>query len=150
MENMDAEKAARVWQRVQAGHGSDPEELMTLAALERSDAAVYLQLSHRFQGEEAALLRRLYRQKLSRAACLRGMYQLRTGNRLSSAPVKGQPLQNTQAALRRCYGREMQSLAACEARSHDPEYGPVFGDLARQGRTHCQLLLTLIGTLTEQ
>ena len=147
MENIDAAKAARVWQRVQGGSSRDPEELMPLAAYEQSDAAMYLQLSRRFQGKEAAILRQLYEQELSHAACLKGMYQLRTGNRLPVAPAQAIAGENTNAALRRCYAREMQSLAAYEARMNDPEYGQVFTRLAQQEREHCQILLTIIGNL---
>ena len=147
MENIDAAKAARVWQRVQGGHSRDPEELIPLATYEQSDAATYLQLSRRFQGKEAAVLRQLYEQELSHAACLKGMYQMLTGNHLpipTAQPILGD---NIQAALRRCYAREMQSLAAYEARMNDPEYGQVFSRLAQQERTHCHTLLTLIGNL---
>ena len=57
MENIDAAKAARVWQRVQGGHSRDPEDLIPLATYEQGDAATYLQLSRRFQGRDAAILR---------------------------------------------------------------------------------------------
>ena len=147
MENIDPAKAARVWQRVQGGSSRDPEELMPLAAYEQSDAAMYLQLSRRFPGKEAAVLRQLYEQELSHAACLKGMYQLQTGNRLPVSVPQVTAGENINAALRRCYAREMQSLAAYEARANDPEYGQVFARLAQQERTHCQLLLTLIGNL---
>ena len=147
MELIDPALSARVWQRVQGGRNRDPEELVPLAAEEQSDGAMYLQLSRRFQGKEAALLRQLYEQELSHAACLKGMYQMITGNHLPVPAMKPVVSENTQAALRRCYAREMQSLAAYEARISDPEYGRVFERLAQQERTHCQLLLTLIGNL---
>jgi rubrerythrin len=147
MENIDPAKAARVWQRVQGGQNRDPEELVTLAAYEQSDAAMYLQLSRRFQGKEAATLRQLYEQELSHAACLKGMYQMLTGNHLPVSAAQPAVGENTQAALRRCYGREMQSLAAYEARVNDPEYGQVFQRLAQQEREHCRILLTVIGNL---
>lgn len=147
MEMIDPQKAARVWQRVQCGNEPDPESLVPLAATEAGDAAAYLQLSRRFQGKEAAALRQLYEQELSHAACLRGMYQMLTGNRLPLPAVQNPVGENTQAALRRCYGREMQSLAAYEARMNDPQYGQVFARLAQQERNHCHILLTLIGSL---
>lgn len=150
MENIDPEKASRVWQRVQGGGSRDPEEFISLVAGERSDAAMYLLLSRRFRGQEAAILRQLYEQELSHAACLNGMYFLLTGNRLPASAGQPAPGENTNAALRRCYGREMQSLAAYEARSNDPQYGHIFQQLARQERCHCQRLLTLIGNLQKE
>ena len=147
MEHIDPALSARVWQRVQGGKSRDPEELVTLVAEEQADAAAYLQLSRRFQGKEAALLRQMYEQELSQAACLKGMYQMITGKQLPPTATGEQVSGNTQAALRRCYGREMQSLAAYEARMHDPEYGKVFARLAQQERAHCHQLLTLIGSL---
>ena len=147
MEMIDPQKAARVWQRVQGGSAPDPEYLVPLAALEAGDAGAYLQLSRRFQGKDAATLRQLYEQELSHAACLRGMYQMLTGSHLPLTPVQTGVADNTQAALRRCYAREMQSLAAYEARMSDPQYGQVFARLAQQERNHCHILLTLIGSL---
>ena len=147
MDNIDPQTAARVWERVQTGHNRDPEHLLPMVALEQGDAAMYLQLSRRFQGKEAATLRQLYQQELSHAACLKGMYQMLTGNVFPATAAKSTPSENTDAALRRCYAREMQSLAAYESRLQDPEYGPVFARLARQEREHCQTLLALIGNL---
>ena len=147
MEVIDPALSQRVWSRVQGGINRDPAELIPLAAQEQNDGAMYLHLSRRFQGKEAALLRQLHEQELSHAACLKGMYQMLTGNHMPIAKAQVTVSDNTQAALRRCYAREMQSLAAYEARINDPEYGKVFERLAQQERTHCQLLLTLIGSL---
>ena len=147
MENIDPAKAARVWQRVQGGQNKDPEELVSLVVGEQTDAATYLQLSRRFHGKEAVIFRQLYEQELSHTACIKGMYQMLTGKPLP--PQAAQPVlgEHILATLRRCYGREMQSLAAFEARMQDPEYGQVFSHLARQEREHCRILLTVIGNL---
>ena len=145
METIDKQKAARVWERVQGRPVRDPGDLPALIAGEWSDAAIYLQLSRRFQGKESAALRRLYEQEQSHAACLKGIYTLLTGTQ-PAVPTVTPALENTEAALRRCYGREMQSLAAYEARSADPEYGQVFARLAQQEREHCHTLLTIIGS----
>ena len=147
MEHIDPEKAARVWQRVQGGRSMEEEDLLAMATCARTEGAIFLQLSRRFRGREGTLLRRLSQEELSHGACLQGMYQLLTGKSIPTEPVRAVAEKNTQAALRRCYGRQMQRLAAYEARMHDPEYGQVFQRLAQQARTHCQLLLTLIGNL---
>lgn len=149
METIDKQKAARVWERVQGRPGPGQEELLALIAGESSDAAVYLQLSRRFQGNQSAVLRRLHEQEQSHAACLKGIYTLITGQQ-AIVPAIRPPQGTTEGILRRSYAREMQSLAAYEAKSADPQYGQVFAKLAQQEREHCHTLLTLIGSLQKQ
>ena len=151
MENYDPEAAARVWQRVR---GKEPagEELGNLPAMiagEWWDAATYLRLSRQFQGKEAGVLRKMFEEEQSHAACLKGIYTLLTGQRLvTQTPAPRQ--ENLLVALRRCYGREMQSLAQYERWSDHREYGPVFSRLAQQERAHCAALLEILGNLKEQ
>lgn len=148
METYDAEKAVRVWQRV---HSSErpPEqatELPGLIAGEWSDAATYLHLSRRYQGRESAILRRMFEEEQSHAACLKGIYTLLTGEHTvtRTPPPAQEPLEVT---LRRCYGREMQCLAQYEQRRSHREYGPVFARLAEQEQEHCRVILELLGKL---
>ena len=148
MEAYNAEKAARVWQRVQA---AQPEptvapELPALIAGEWSDAAAYLHLSRRYQGKESAILRRMFEEEQSHAACLKGIYTLLTGEHTVTRmpPPSPEPIEVT---LRRCYGREMQCLAQYEHRQSHPEYGPVFTRLAEQEREHCRMILELLGKI---
>ena len=148
MENFDAAKATRVWQRVQ-GNPTSPETTTGLPALiaeELQDAAVYLQLSRRMGSKEAQLLRRLYEEDLSHAACLKGIYNLITGEK---SAVRTPPVcqESPELSLRRCYGREMRCLAQYETRSTDPEYGPVFSRMAAQEKEHCSMVLELLGRL---
>ena len=152
METVDRQKAARVWERVQAQPQSQPVQrleakaLLGLIAGESADASAYLQLSRRFSGQQSATLRKLYEQEQSHVACLRGIYTLLTGEQPAVPEVQSR-LESTGAALRRCYGREMQCLAAYEARRGDPEYGAVFARLAEREQEHCHILLTIIGSL---
>ena len=148
METVDRQKAARVWERVQAQppRQLDANALLGLIAGEWADAAVYLQLSRRFTGQQSATLRRLHEQEQAHAACLQGIYTLLTGQQPAVPTTQAKP-EGTEAALRRCYGREMQCLAAYESRSSDPVYGAVFARLAEREREHCHILLTLLGSL---
>ena len=151
MENYDPEAAARVWQRVR---GKEPagEELGNLPAMiagEWWDAATYLRLSRQFQGKEAGVLRKMFEEEQSHAACLKGIYTLLTGQRLVTQTLAPRQ-ENLSVALRRCYGREMQSLAQYERWSDHREYGPVFSRLAQQERAHCAALLEILGNLKEQ
>ncbi len=151
MENYDPEVAARVWQRVQ-GNMPQNEDLNSLPAMiagEWQDAATYLRLSRQFNGKEANILRKMFEEEQSHAACLKGIYTLLTGDRLvTQTPAPRQePLS---ASLRRCYGREMQCLAQYEKWSDHREYGPVFQRIAQQERAHCAALLEILGNLRGQ
>ena len=146
MQIIDKEKAARVWERVQPRPPLDPGQILGLITAELEDAATYAQLAKQLPGAPAASLRRLYEQEQSHSACLKGIYSLITGTPPVIPQIQAQR-GNPEAILRRCYGREMQSLAAYEAHSADPEYGQVFARLATQEREHCHILLTIIGSL---
>ena len=147
MENYDPQVAQRVWKRVLDGPAR--EEMPQLQALiigEWQDAATYLQLSRRLQGSAAQRLRKMFEEEQAHGACLKGIYSLVTGER---PRVKAPPVSqdSVKAILRRCYGREMQCLAAYEQWSGHREYGPVFARLAQQEREHCRILLEILGSL---
>ena len=147
MENIDPMLAEDVWQRV---HGqpktNTPETLRTLVAREWTEAAVYLMLSRQLQGKEKAIVRKLFEEEQTHAACLRGIYWLITGDSLTTRTPPPTP-EAPETALRKCYGRKLKAAAAYEARMQDPEYGAVFKDMARQERAHCRVILELIGDM---
>ena len=153
----DPQKAARVWQRVQAAQPVHPAEdhpnrednLKELIMNEWEAAATYARLARQLLQKEGAVLQRLSREEHAHGACLRGMYNLRTGEK---CPVHTpRPRQEpTEITLRRCYGLEMRSLKEYEAKSADPEYGHVFARLADQEREHCMALLGVIGSLEKK
>lgn len=152
MEVYDAEKAAKVWQRVHAAPAGEQDIAPMLPALiagEWAAAATYLHLSRRHQGAEAQKLRKLYQEEQSHATCLKGIYTLITGEQVSvkAPPV---PKEATDIVLRRCYGAQMRSLASYEQWSEHREYGPVFARLVQQEREHCRLLLELLGSLKKR
>ena len=148
MEKIDPAKAQRVWQRVQStAPGTAREQgLAELIAQEWTNAATYLQLSRRIQGRSATLLRTVHQQEMANVACLKGIYTLITGGRPTVKAVPPAP-KDPETALRRCYGQEMQCLAAYESRSSDPEYGSVYTRLAEQKKEHCRLVLEILGDL---
>lgn len=150
MESYDPVKAAQVWQRVRGGQPAEPvrETLLPLIAEEMADATIYLALSRQLTGRESEVLRRLFEEEQSHAACLKGIYTLTTGNRpvIRNTPPAREPPELT---LRKCYGREMRCLAAYEERMSDREYGPVFTRLAEQEREHCRLVLEILGNLMQ-
>ncbi len=151
METYDKAKAARVWQRVQGESVANPTQgLPALIAEEWADAAIYLSLSRRVQGNASAILRKMSQEEQAHMACLKGIYTLHGAGRpeipapppLDKAPVA--------TVLRRCYGREMRCLAQYESRAADPEYGQVFARMAQQEREHCRQILELLGSLGQE
>ena len=150
MENYDAAKATRVWQRVQASQNQpDAQGLTALIAEELEDAATYAQLAKRTGGKDGQILRQIAQTEHSHAACLKGIYTLMTGEPVNPRipPLRQEPAERT---LRRCYGREMRCLAQYEARASDPEYGPVFARLAAKEREHCMMVLELLGRMKRE
>ena len=148
METIDKAKAARVWQRVQGAVADNPTHgLQGLIAEEWADAAIYLSLSRRVQGNAAAILRKIGQEEQSHMACLKGIYALQgTGKPDIPAPppVDKAPVS---VILRRCYGREMRCLAQYESRTDHPEYGQIFARMVQQEREHCRQILEILGSL---
>ena len=148
MNTIDQQKAARVWQRVQESKPEPRqdrlEDLQELIMNEWTAAATYQQLARQLPQKEAAVLQRLAREEHGHGACLRGMYSLITGEKceIHNPKLPPEPVERT---LRRCYGLEMRSLKAYEAKAGHPEYGHVFARIAEQEREHCMALLGLIG-----
>lgn len=148
METYDKVKAARVWQRVQGEVASNPAQgLQGLIAEEWADAAIYLSLSRRVQGNAAIILKKMGQEEQSHMACLKGISTLLGAGRPevpAPPPVDKAPVA---VLLRRCYGREMRCLAQYESRAADPEYGQIFAKIAQQEREHCRQILELLGNL---
>ena len=148
MEKYDAQKAARVWQRVQAEQPqvATASQLQEMLEEEWLDATTYLQLARQFQGPIREKLQRMGKDEQTHAACLKGIYTLTTGGH-PAQKTKQMPPESPQTILRRCYGREMRSLARYEENSRDPQYGQVFRRLAEQEREHCKMILELLGSM---
>ena len=148
MDQYDAQKAARVWQRVQAEQPqvATATELQEMLEEEWLDGAVYLQLARQFQGAIREKLLKMGKDEQTHAACLKGIYTLTTGGH-PAMRTKHMPPESPQVILRRCYGREMRSLARYEGKSKDPQYGQVFQRIAEQEREHCKMILELLGSM---
>jgi rubrerythrin len=153
METIDARKAERVWQRVQESKPATASDrwadLKELIANEWESAATYQQLSRKLPPKEGQILMRLAREEHAHGAALRGMYALVNGEKcpVHRGTLPQEPIATT---LRRCYGLEMRSLKAYEAKSNDPEYGHVFSRIAQQEREHCMALLEVLGALEKE
>ena len=124
----------------------DGQDLRALLLAQEMAADSYIQLARSLPGAAGTTLHRLAREARGHAACLEGICVLVTGE----APDIWTPVPEpgpAAAVLRKCYGRAMRTLAVYEARSRDPEYGPVFARLAHQQQDHCRAILELLGTL---
>ena len=148
METYDKQKAARVWQRVQAEQPQEASavELQEMLEEEWLDGATYLQLARQFQGPIREKLQKMGKDEQTHAACLKGIYTLTTGGH-PVQKTRQMPPESPHTILRRCYGREMRCFAQYEARANDPEYGQVFARMAQQEREHCRQILELLGRL---
>lgn len=148
METIDKAKAARVWQRVQGEAAANPTHgLQGLIAEEWADAAIYLSLSRRVQGNAANILRKIGQEEQSHMACLKGIYTLQSTGKPDIPPPPPMDKAPVSVILRRCYGREMRCLAQYESRATDPQYGQIYARMAQQEREHCRLILELLGSL---
>ena len=146
MKEIDAQKAVRVWQRVQnEARSQGSGQLPALIMEQRELAAMYMQLTQQLAGKkEAAAVQRLSRETQAHMACLKGICLLVTGA-VPENRVSGTQKMAADAALRRCYGKALRLLREYEARREDTEYGPVFDRLAQQTREHCCIILELLG-----
>lgn len=150
MKPYDPKTAISVWDRVKSAEPSagDAPAILNLIEEELADAATYLRLSKKLPPPQAAIARQLSQQEQSHAVCLKGIYSLITGRKaLVPQPVIADD--PPEIVLRRCYGREMRSLAHYESRQNDPQYGNVFRTLSRQEQEHCHRILELLGALAK-
>lgn len=149
MKEIDSQKAARVWQRVQ-GEGHLPAvksgQYPALIQDQWQLSTFYMQLSRQMPGKDGAVLLRLAREARAAAMCLRGICSLTTGQSAALSPIPAQP-SPAEAMLRRCYGQELRLLKEYENRCGDAEYGAVFTALVQRAQEHCCKLLELIGSM---
>ena len=138
------DEQVKIWQRVRGETPPVTDGLPGLAANALAHAALYGTLARQMQGSGRKMLLKLQEEEQHCVRCLKGVYRMVTGNRMQPAAVPI-PAENMEAALRKCYGQSLKTLAAFESRAYDPEYGPVFGILAAKKREHCCALAELLG-----
>ena len=140
------DEQVKIWQRVKGETPPVTEGLPGLAAGALARAALYGNLARQLQGPGRGILQQLQEEEQHCARCMKGVYRMVTGNRMQPAavPLSGE---NTETALRKCYGQTLKALTAFDGRAYDPEYGPVFGLLSSKMRTNCCKLAELMGIL---
>lgn len=138
------DEQVKIWQRVKGETPSPTDGLPGLAAGALAQAALYGTLARQMQGPSRKILLTLQEDEQLCARCLKGIWRMVTGKRMQPTAVPLTP-ENTEAALRKCYGQTLKNLAVFESRAFHPEYGPVFGMLAAKSREHCCALAELLG-----
>ena len=144
MENIDREKALRVWQRVQSA--PEAQDLGYLAEEALTDGAVLLRLSRRFQGQWRKRLWDMSRQEQHQGMVLKGIIAVTRG---SSPGIRAERvnLVRTESLLRRCWQRMERRSRIYGTMAADPEFGRIYADFAAREDAHCRQLLLLLGTI---
>lgn len=149
MEQIDREKAQRVWRRVQGDRSMSPMPVAPAQILqpnpeglllgELTDTQLLLQLS---RGKDSPL-RQLAAQSQSRAAVLRGICRL---SGLSGPAELPKPeVKETSAALRRLMGQLLRRLREYRQLCAHEEFGPLYETLAHQTQDSAAALARIIG-----
>ena len=141
MAEFDEELEKRVWQRVR---GQEQLPLQSMAAAEKSSAAVYLMLSRLMQGRQKELLRQLYHREQNHSRFLNGISILREGKALTARPTPPEG-QRIEQLLRRCYAGCLKACQEYEKYAADPEYGHIFGHMAREEQENGRMILEILG-----
>lgn len=160
MERFHPEQVRKIWQRVQSGPAyetADTPRRQTEAAAnlgeliqrEMIKKGMFLQLSRRFQGKNAEMLRKMAQQTRSYEAILRGICTMTEGV-LPRLPVPKPVNVPTRVLLQRCYGQTLQSLSEYGQWESDPRFGSTFHKMALQQQEHCRILLALLGSISAQ
>ena len=146
MEQMDAAKAARVWQRVQnrENQESPRPENGSLIRTAGELVSYYRVLSRTMPGKSGDRLREFSRRQQRSADCLRGICRLSGIPVPPDQPMPVQPQQPRQM-LERCCRTERQLVEEYTARSNDPEWGRVYLHLASEAAQRCCALLEVLG-----
>ncbi len=146
MEMPDISGQTRIWQRVRGEQVPVTDGLPAMVTAALTEAAIYGVLTRRTQGPARELLQQLREQEWANARCMKGIYVLVTGTPLAvTAPTP--EVEQTEIALRKCYGSSLRALAAYEGKMGREEYGPVFEMLAAREREHCRKITEIAGLL---
>lgn len=151
MEEFDAEKAARVWDRVQKREDLSPLEhrktdLTPLVLSAQELAGCYHSAARQIPGKDGERVRALLRQQKGMAACLKGICQM-SGGRIPKFPSVTMPKEPARRLLEKCYHRERRLLGELSKHVSDPEFGQVFRSLAEGAGQRCLTVLEILGRM---
>ena len=138
---IDPKLQAQVWQRVQ---GEQPRPSDQQMALLEAETAAQLQALMAYYPGKRQILQKMLTQCQDHLACLRGVEYLRRGLGQEMPAVKPR-LKDEAAVVRKCYVNCLNLANLYEQNRSDPEYGLVYGEMARVKGQQCMQLLMLLG-----
>jgi hypothetical protein len=138
---IDPKLQAQVWQRVQ---GEQPRPSDQQMALLEAETAAQLQALMAYYPGKRQILQKMLTQCQDHLACLRGVEYLRRGLGQEMPAVKPR-LKDEAAVVRKCYVNCLNLANLYEQNRSDPEYGVVYGEMARVKGQQCMQLLMLLG-----
>ena len=148
MEQMDKFREQQVWQRVHPPEkSSQRQNLRALALAAGENEAAYRRLAGVLPGALREQAQGLLRQSRMEIATLSGLHRLSTGAALGFKP---QPLPDgvPRELVQSSFYRSCRALTEYTARSAEPEFGPVFREMADAAQKRCAQLAQLMGQLT--
>ena len=152
MDHVDNATVQRVWQRVkspqmplQAPHAR-PNELADRILEEWQTGQRYLALQAMPEFKANPELKRLWEQKQSQLACLKGIYRLSV-NASCKIPAVMPKTEPGPVLLRKCYGSLLRCCGFYSAATADREFGDAYRQLAEQNRQQAYGILMLLGGL---
>jgi hypothetical protein len=138
---IDPKLQAQVWQRVQ---GEQPRPGDQQMALLEAETAAQIQALMAYYPGKRQILQKMLTQCQDHLACLRGVEYLRRGLGQEMPAVKPR-LKDEAAVVRKCYVNCLNLANLYEQNRSDPEYGLVYGEMARVKGQQCMQLLMLLG-----
>lgn len=138
---IDPKLQAQVWQRVQ---GEQPRPSDQQMALLEAETAAQIQALMAYYPGKRQLLQQMLTQCQDHLACLRGVEYLRRGLRQELPAVKLRQ-KDEAAVVRKCYVNCLSLANLYEQNRSDPEYGVVYGEMARVKGQQCMQLLIFLG-----
>ena len=138
---IDPKMQALVWQRVQ---GEQPRPGDQQMALLEAETAAQIQALMAYYPGKRQLLQQMLTQCQDHLTCLRGVEYLRRGLGQEMPAVKPR-LKDEAAVVRKCYVNCLNLANLYEQNRSDPEYGVVYGEMARVKGQQCMQLLMLLG-----
>ena len=133
----------RVWQRVMQQPQAEASPLKAIAVEVQAAMAEYRQLLKSRVESHRELGKRLLTAEQENLACLRGLHYLQTGEPMKLPMVSALPA-DLKRMVRR-YHSSRRIWLEYVSRSAEPEWGTVYGEMAKRQEQQCDRLCQLLG-----
>ncbi len=141
MEQFDAEKARRVWSRVQ-GRQQPNQEWSEILAIKSQTADIYRRISRYFRGKTGAMLESFFRQEQAHSLILSDFCRLNTGA-VPRIYAPQSPREPVKKLLAQCYRHKLRLLSLYEGFANTQYWGSLQG-IVFDDRAQCRYLLQLL------